>query len=269
MNSINKIFFIFFIFYISIFAKEYLAFAQNIQGTQDSNITSNQNASTPSANKPIIKENTQQILVDPFSGSASSISTVDVSTNPDLANFVDQTLVGLVVGTEKKIAVMQSSTGIIGRYKKNEKINAEYKIVDISKDHIVIASLDKNEYQVYFNNVIKPVEKKSIRSSKPSQPTLSNEKKIISDNQTQLKSDSVPSNKENNQEKNRVNNNTKPINEKKVKETLEKKKAEGAKKIEKKNKVSRNKDDFYDPATNDIIKNKDETSTNETNNKSE
>ncbi len=54
------------------------------------------------------KERTEQILIDPFSGSASTAS-IDVNTNPDLANFVDQTLVGVIVGEKKRIAVLQSA----------------------------------------------------------------------------------------------------------------------------------------------------------------
>jgi hypothetical protein len=105
------------------------------------------------------KERTEQILIDPFSGSASTAS-IDVNTNPDLANFVDQTLVGVIVGNKKRIAVLQSAQGQINRFKRNEKINSEYKILEIYKDKILVASLDNNEYEVYFNNVIKPVEKK-------------------------------------------------------------------------------------------------------------
>jgi len=111
------------------------------------------------------KERTEQILIDPFSGSASTAS-IDVNTNPDLANFVDQTLVGLIIGETKRIAVLQSAQGQINRFKKNEKINSEYKILEIYKDKILVASLDNNEYEVYFNNVIKPVERKKAAPKK-------------------------------------------------------------------------------------------------------
>ena len=113
------------------------------------------------------KERTEQILIDPFSGSASTAS-IDVNTNPDLANFVDQTLVGVIIGDKKRIAVLQSAQGQVNRFKRNEKINSEYKILEIYKDKILVASLDNNEYEVYFNNVIKPVEKK--RKSAPKKP---------------------------------------------------------------------------------------------------
>ena len=112
------------------------------------------------------KEKTEQILIDPFSGSASTAS-IDVNTNPDLANFVDQTLVGIIVGETKRIAVLQSAQGQINRFKKNEKINSEYKILEIYKDKILVASLDNNEYEVYFNNVIKLVERKKVAPKKP------------------------------------------------------------------------------------------------------
>ncbi len=126
-------------------------------------INPGQDSNQPQAPK---KERTEQILIDPFSGSASS-ATVDVNTNPDLANFVDQTLVGLIVGETKRIAVLQSAQGQINRFRKNEKINSEYKILEIYKDKILVASLDNNEYEVYFNNVIKPVEKKKPATKKP------------------------------------------------------------------------------------------------------
>ena len=112
------------------------------------------------------KERTEQILIDPFSGSASTAS-IDVNTNPDLANFVDQTLVGVIIGDKKRIAVLQSAQGQVNRFKRNEKINSEYKILEIYKDKILVASLDNNEYEVYFNNVIKPVEKKKAAPKKP------------------------------------------------------------------------------------------------------
>jgi len=112
------------------------------------------------------KEATEQILIDPFSGSAST-ANIDINTNPDLANFVDQTLVGMIVGEKKKIAVLQSAQGQVSSFKVNEKINSEYKILDIRKDKIIVASLDNNEYEVYFNNVIKPIEKKKKTTPKP------------------------------------------------------------------------------------------------------
>jgi hypothetical protein len=112
------------------------------------------------------KERTEQILIDPFSGSASTAS-IDVNTNPDLANFVDQTLVGVIVGEKKRIAVLQSAQGQINRFKRNEKINSEYKILEIYKDKILVSSIDNNEYEVYFNNVIKSVEKKRTAPKKP------------------------------------------------------------------------------------------------------
>ena len=78
------------------------------------------------------KEKTEQILIDPFSGSASTAS-LDVNTNPDLANFVDQTLVGLVIGDTKKIAVLQSAQGQINRYKRLKKLTLNIKFLRFIK----------------------------------------------------------------------------------------------------------------------------------------
>jgi hypothetical protein len=112
------------------------------------------------------KEKTEQILIDPFSGSASTAS-IDVNTNPDLANFVDQTLVGIIIGETKRVAIMQSAQGQINRFKRSDKINSEYKILEIQKDKILVSSLDNNEYEVYFNNIIKPIERKKAPTKKP------------------------------------------------------------------------------------------------------
>ena len=114
---------------------------------------------TPNTQTAPKKERTEQILIDPFSGSTSTAS-IDLNTNPNLANFVDQTLVGVIIGDKKRIAVLQSAQGQVNRFKINEKINSEYKILEIYKDKILVASLDNKEYEVYFNNVIRPVEKK-------------------------------------------------------------------------------------------------------------
>jgi hypothetical protein len=126
-------------------------------------VTAPQQASPQTAPK---KDRIEKILIDPFSGSASTAS-IDVNTNPDLANFVDQTLVGVIVGEKKRIAVLQSAQGQINRFKRNEKINSEYKILEIYKDKILVSSIDNNEYEVYFNNVIKSVEKKRTAPKKP------------------------------------------------------------------------------------------------------
>lgn len=163
MNLANKVFLILVFFNVSFAGAQKPATVPNVKDNQIAPVTS---TADPIVTKPPTKERPDQILVDPFSGGATSSSVVDINTNPDLANFVDQTLVGLIVGETKKIAVLQSSTGLVGRYKKNEKINAEYKILDIFKDHILVASIDNNEYEVYFNNVIKPVEKKKIQPKK-------------------------------------------------------------------------------------------------------
>lgn len=135
---------------------------------------------TPNTQTAPKKERTEQILIDPFSGSTSTAS-IDLNTNPDLANFVDQTLVGVIIGDKKKIAVLQSAQGQVNRFKINEKINSEYKILEIYKDKILVASLDNNEYEVYFNNVIRPVEKKrkSTNSLNPNIDLLSPKKEKL------------------------------------------------------------------------------------------
>ena len=88
---------------------------------------------------------------------------------------------GVIIGDKKKIAVLQSAQGQVNRFKINEKINSEYKILEIYKDKILVASLDNNEYEVYFNNVIRPVEKKrkSTNSLNPNIDLLSPKKEKL------------------------------------------------------------------------------------------
>ena len=64
--------------------------------------------------------------------------------------------------------------GVIRKFRKIGKAKnsapsdktSDDKILEIYKDKILVASLDNNEYEVYFNNVIKPVERKKAAPKK-------------------------------------------------------------------------------------------------------
>lgn len=199
-----------------------------------------QNANQQAASK---KEKTEQILIDPFSGSASTAS-IDVNTNPDLANFVDQTLVGIIVGETKRLAVLQSAQGQISRFKKNEKINSDYKILEIYKDKILVASLDNNEYEVYFNNVIKPVEKKKAAPKKQIKLEQQLEDSFDS-NEDLLAPKPTP------KKQTPVKKTTEPKPSTKINKEI--KKTDNKKNSEKKSLVIDDTGDVYDPITNTII----------------
>ena len=99
---------------------------------------------------------------DPFAsgaGAASldqSIETNEFGSSAGIIN--NMKLVGTISGAHKKIAVLAMSDGRALKFEENEFATDNLQILEIYEDFIVIRVDAKDQFEVYMNNQIRPME---------------------------------------------------------------------------------------------------------------
>jgi len=127
--------------------------------------------STPSYSEETANEDTQEEKVnldeeelpaiDPFQSSSAGTS----GTSPDVS-IMDQEmgllgglkLVGVIIGKDKKLAVLSSKEGFALKFEENDKINENIELQEIYTDYLLIKDEQENFYEVYMNDVIRSVD---------------------------------------------------------------------------------------------------------------
>ena len=127
--------------------------------------------STPSYSEETANEDNQEEKVnldeeelpaiDPFQSSSAGTS----GASPD-ASVMDQDmgllsgfkLVGVIIGKNKKLAVLSSKEGFALKFEENDKINENIELQEIYTDHLLIKDEQENFYEVYMNDVIRSVD---------------------------------------------------------------------------------------------------------------
>ena len=97
--------------------------------------------------------------LDPFAGGAGLTTTQDPSM-PSIGGSVinDMKLVGTISGAHKKIAVLATPDGRALKFEENEFATDDIQILEIYEDFIVILVGSEDQYEVYMNNQIRPME---------------------------------------------------------------------------------------------------------------
>ena len=97
--------------------------------------------------------------LDPFAGGAGLTTTQDPSM-PSIGGSVinDMKLVGTISGAHKKIAVLAMPDGRALKFEENEFATDNLQILEIYEDFIVIQVGSEDQYEVYMNNQIRPME---------------------------------------------------------------------------------------------------------------
>ena len=99
---------------------------------------------------------------DPFAsgaGAASldqSIETNELGSGAGIIN--NMKLVGTISGAHKKIAVLAMPDGRALKFEENEFATDNLQILEIYEDFIVIRVEAKDQFEVYMNNQIRPME---------------------------------------------------------------------------------------------------------------
>jgi|TARA_B100001093_G_C26780067_1_gene994181 hypothetical protein len=99
--------------------------------------------------------------IDPFQSSSAGTS----GASPD-ASVMDQDmgllsgfkLVGVIIGKNKKLAVLSSKEGFVLKFEENDKINKNIELQEIYTDHLLIKDEQEKFYQVYMNDIIRSVD---------------------------------------------------------------------------------------------------------------
>ena len=95
---------------------------------------------------------------DPFAGSAAMTSQ-DPNMPSVSGNIInDMKLVGTISGAHKKIAVLAMPDGRALKFEENEFATDNLQILEIYEDFIVIRVDAKDQFEVYMNNQIRPME---------------------------------------------------------------------------------------------------------------
>ena len=97
--------------------------------------------------------------LDPFAGGAGLTTTQDPNM-PSIGSSVinDMKLVGTISGAHKKIAVLATPDGRAVKFEENEFATDDIQILEIYEDFIVILVGSEDQYEVYMNNQIRPME---------------------------------------------------------------------------------------------------------------
>ena len=99
--------------------------------------------------------------IDPFStGNMGGSNNMSMGSSENSANneiLNNLRLVATIIGENDKIAVFAMADGTTMKFKEDDLINEEITIANIYEDWIFIERGDE-EYQVYMNNQIRPVE---------------------------------------------------------------------------------------------------------------
>mgnify|MGYP001277722864 CR=1 FL=1 len=100
--------------------------------------------------------------IDPFAGGVGSTNQAaetdnsQINSNSGLLNNLR--LVGTIIGEYKKIAVFSAPDGGAFKYEENESITDTTVILEIFSDVVIVQDGEKNKFEVYMNNIIKPSE---------------------------------------------------------------------------------------------------------------
>ena len=100
--------------------------------------------------------------IDPFAGGVGNTSqgttetTGTVSQGSGLLN--NMRLVGTIMGKNKKIAIFSSPDGGAFKYVENDSITDTTMLIEVFNEVVIIRDDSNNEYEVYMNNIIKPID---------------------------------------------------------------------------------------------------------------
>ena len=98
--------------------------------------------------------------IDPFAGGVgntsqgSTDSTSQSSQGSGLLN--NMTLVGTILGENKKIAIFSAPDGGAFKFEENDSITDSTMLIEVFNEVVIVRDSSNNEFEVYMNNLIKP-----------------------------------------------------------------------------------------------------------------
>ena len=150
--NINKKYLILLIFILQLFS---INFVSHGDETLDQENQENKE-------KSIDLDDEELPAIDPFQSSSAGTSGTSLDgisgiTDEGLLNGLK--LVGVIIGKNKKIAVLSTNDGIAINFEENDNINENIELQEIYNDHLLIKDKEEKFYEVYMNDIIKTVER--------------------------------------------------------------------------------------------------------------
>jgi len=100
--------------------------------------------------------------IDPFAGGVGNTSQGSTETTGTVSQgggmLNNMRLVGTIMGKNKKIAIFSSPDGGAFKYVENDSITDTTMLIEVFNEVVIIKDDSNNEYEVYMNNTIKPID---------------------------------------------------------------------------------------------------------------
>lgn len=127
-----------------------------------SNVTADEtNAVNNSKELDLSFEEEELPAIDPFQSSSVGVNSSSqqgtASNNPDLGLLGGLKLVAVIIGDNKRIAVLNSSDGFANNYEENDKINGNVELIRIFNDSLLVQDAEGKSYEVRMNDIIKEI----------------------------------------------------------------------------------------------------------------
>jgi hypothetical protein len=127
-----------------------------------SNVTADEtNAVNNSKELDLSFEEEELPAIDPFQSSSAGVNNSSqqgtASNNPDLGLLGGLKLVAVIIGDNKRIAVLNSSDGFANNYEENDKINGNVELIRIFNDSLFVQDAEGKSYEVRMNDIIKEI----------------------------------------------------------------------------------------------------------------
>ena len=66
-------------------------------------------------------------------------------------------MVAVIIGDNKRIAVLNSTDGFATKFEENDKINGNVELIRIFNDSLLVEDAEGRSYEVRMNNIIKEI----------------------------------------------------------------------------------------------------------------
>ena len=101
--------------------------------------------------------------IDPFAGGVGNTNQGNVETTTNQSSqgsglLNNMRLVGTITGKNKKIAIFSSPDGGAFKYQENDLITDTTTLKEVFNEVIIVRDESNKEYEVYMNNIIKPID---------------------------------------------------------------------------------------------------------------
>jgi len=125
------------------------------------NLTADETNSVNNSEELDISLEEELPAIDPFQSSSAGVNNSSqqgsATNTPDLGLLGGLKLVAVIIGDNKRIAVLNSTDGFATNFEENDKINGNVEIIRIFNDSLLVQDAEGKSYEVRMNDIIKEI----------------------------------------------------------------------------------------------------------------